>query len=278
MNQRTVRTPGRGTGKRERAVGKTVILVTAKQQTGNALQRRSGLTIFRWAASVFDFETGCFSTLCHAAASFLARYFEEEYQVDADVTIRALCNKTECRFGTWYSPVQTQNALRQAYSESCVGRFLQALLRNRSHNAMAQYSAVVVAGPDFHLLRPVPPQEVQWAMQHQRDVYTSGQLDSGGYTDGFYIGAPATVAHVLQRFWHFGQDLPTEWDYEHLVKVAFERHGLRRIISTVKFEKVRADVCVMWCRNPPRFRAACRRPPYMPEVVVRNKVRAMPGW
>ena len=36
-NQRTVRTPGRETGKRERAVGKTVILVTAKQQTGNAL-------------------------------------------------------------------------------------------------------------------------------------------------------------------------------------------------------------------------------------------------
>ena len=93
------------------------------------------------------------------------RYFKEEQQRDVDRRIRVLCNKTRCQFGRFYQPRQTQNAIRQAYSESQIGRFLtsQSAEGEANHNETARqrYAAVVVSGPDYYLLRPIPVAEVK---------------------------------------------------------------------------------------------------------------------
>ena len=84
---------------------------------------------------------------------------------------------------------------------------------------------------DFYLGLDVSLIDVRRSAESSRAVYTSAMSDRGnetlhGFTDGFYIGAPRPLATVLCRLdddalWRE----PGPYDYEQLLRSAFDLHG-----------------------------------------------------
>ena len=70
-------------------------------------------------------------------------FYEEYLQDDLDIDIEKLNKVANLKFRTNYTKQNTQNALRQMYSEYRVGLFLEKIKNN--------YDISIICGPDYYL-------------------------------------------------------------------------------------------------------------------------------
>ena len=62
-----------------------------------------------------------------------------------------------------------------------------------------------------------------------------------GYTNGFYIGAPHLLIKILKRYSILDKLLPTDADYEYLLKTVFTLNNIKQKTTDLKFFKVRSN-------------------------------------
>ena len=131
------------------------------------------------------------------------------------------------------------NEVRQMYSESRVGAFL-AKHKDR-------YASAVVCGSDFWIQSDIVLADVDRSVR-AHTVYTLGSNDMArgmshlkGYTNGFYIGQPSAIVHILSRYdmvrdlWH------ANMDYEVMLAAAFDRTHTTRMVTNLSQCKIRAN-------------------------------------
>ena len=158
---------------------------------------------------------------------------------------------TVCRFKTGpferagrplRKSVVVLNALRQLYSEEQVGEHLRRRLLD--------YDVAIVCGSDVYPALEVDVEDVRVAARTTSSVFTTVVQDAEGYTNGFYLGHPLPLSRTLRRW----EELPAlaaasplaHRDYERLLKAAFMRHHIRRLVTAMAFFKVRASGEVSW--------------------------------
>merc|ERR1719272_1608265 len=129
------------------------------------------------------------------------------------------------------------NSLRQLHMENRVAAHL------KSHGA--QYDVAVALSVDYYVATPIRLQHVHEAASANASsnptVYVTSVNDSGGYTDGFYIGLPSTLARVMGRFIDSFDIIITGHSaesYERLLKSAFLARGVLRRTTPLVFFKV----------------------------------------
>lgn len=130
-----------------------------------------------------------------------------------------------------YYPIQVINAVRQLYAESRVSDWL------RRHKT--DYDAVVVCGPDYFPVTSICIDDVKACMDNLDTVYTSDINDAQGYTNGFYIGHPEPIIKVMDRYKFIHEYMPCNKDYEYILKWAFEKHGIQRVVTYMRFFRIR---------------------------------------
>jgi hypothetical protein len=164
-------------------------------------------------------------------------YYEANKTLDVDVEAAALCSKVQCLYRPGYSEQTTRNAVRQLYSESRVGHFL-----NQNQD---QYDVAIVIGSDIYVPWDISMQDINRALtcstkaaagavecSTPREILITGNNDAGGVTNGFYVGAPAVVSAVMSRLYD-PDNFPEQEDYERQLKRSFERHSVvtRKLIN-----------------------------------------------
>lgn len=170
--------------------------------------------------------------LCGSDVSIIpATCLEQRSQHEVDKELDCLVAAGICKMRSDYTPKSIRNSLRQMYSEYRVGKWLE---ENQS-----RYKAAVVCGPDYYILNKLNMTEVDKSMCGGGCMYTSAVNDAGGYTNGFYIGSLSPMINILKRYEIINRLLPTNNDYEHLVKRAFEINGITRCVSDMLFLKIR---------------------------------------
>lgn len=160
-----------------------------------------------------------------------SNYFEETDQELIDIDIDLLCSKITCKIDK-YSDLTTRNAIRQMYSEYRVGLFVE---KNKN-----KYDSVIVCGPDYYLLTNINLEHVDNTIINPI-VYTASVNQGGGYTNGFYIGNPHSIIKILKRYEALKDNLPTEKDYEFLLKKSFDDNKVNTDVTDMLFYKIRAN-------------------------------------
>jgi hypothetical protein len=160
------------------------------------------------------------------------KYFEEETQTYIDAAIRdvLIAKRIDCRMRPDYTQPIVINALRQMYSEDKVGSFLE------KH---PEYECAIVCTADGYLINDINLDHVTQAIENK--VYTTVVNDAQGYTNGFYIGALPPLIKILKRFSSLERLLPTDKDYEYLLKKSFDWHNIERCVTDTYFLKIRSN-------------------------------------
>ena len=130
-----------------------------------------------------------------------------------------------------YNPIQVLNAVRQLYAESRVSDWL------RKHKT--EYDAVVVCGPDYFPVTSICIDDVKACMDKHDTVYTTDINDGQGYTNGFYIGHPEPIIKVMDRYRFIHEYMPSNKDYEYILKWGFDKHNIERIVTYMRFFRIR---------------------------------------
>ena len=144
-------------------------------------------------------------------------YRELEYsQVLAEQHI--FCRDVDCRFFK-----KTVGWQRQTYSiiSLVLERYVSEFLSTRSDNLS------VVLGTDFYVQNPLLT-DVERCLDDSNIVLICGNNPDEGFTDGFYVGAPKTLARITNRLnpMYFSPNfLPR--NYEAQLKEAFQRTGIK---------------------------------------------------
>jgi len=161
-------------------------------------------------------------------------FFEEKTQtsIDNDINNEITSKQINTRMRYDYVGDSVQNSLRQMYSENQVGLFLE---KNKN-----KYKCAIVCGPDYFLLSKIIIEDVKNSINNDH-VYTTQVNDAQGYTNGFYIGSLTPLIHILKRYTILELLLPTENDYEYLLKESFEIYKIQRIITDILFLKIRSN-------------------------------------
>jgi hypothetical protein len=164
-----------------------------------------------------------------------ANFIEEEKQVNIDLKIKKLVSEKNiiCKMRRDYTPTWIINSIRQMYSEEKVGNFL----KKNKH----KYKCAIVCGPDYFLLNQIKIIDIQDSIKNKNCVYTTRVNDAQGYTNGFYIGAPEPIIKITKRFSILDKLLPTDKDYEYLLKKTFEMKNVERKITETLFFKIRSS-------------------------------------
>ena len=163
--------------------------------------------------------------------------YEEIKQKKFDTYIHKRCKKTleHCKFHKAYDPATIKNALRQMYSESRIGRFLE---KNSTSDV------VVVCGPDYYIANDININHVNDAINS--DVVYTAQVNNGGggYTNGFYIGKPANITKITK--YRLDDYKSTNKDYEYMLKSAFDKYKVPHKFTDIVFFKIRKNGEVYW--------------------------------
>lgn len=164
-----------------------------------------------------------------------ADFIVEEKQKDIDSKINLLIKNKNivCKMRRDYTPTWIQNSIRQMYSEEKVGNFLE--------KNIDKYKCAIVCGPDYFLLNQVKILDIQNAIRNNNLVFTTRVNDAQGYTNGFYIGSLAPIIKILKRYSILDKLLPTDKDYEYLLKKTFEIKKVTRKITETFFFKIRSS-------------------------------------
>jgi len=165
-------------------------------------------------------------------------FFEEKTQsiIDNEINETITEKNIVCKMRYDYTNATIQNSLRQMYSEHQVGLFLEKNINN--------YKSAIICGPDYYLLNNVNIEDVKNSVNYDSVIYTTTVNDAQGYTNGFYIGALKPMVNILQRYSILHQLLPTDKDYEYLLKKSFEIYKIDRKITDMLFEKIRSNKTV----------------------------------
>lgn len=162
-------------------------------------------------------------------------FFEEKLQsaIDNDIKNTIVSKQIVCRMRYDYGRDAIQNSLRQMYSENQIGLFLE---QNTN-----KYKCAIVCGPDYFLLTDINLEDIKNSMNDENSVYTTRVNDAQGYTNGFYIGSLKPIIKILKRYSILEQLLPTNNDYEYLLKRSFEINNINRITTDTLFVKIRGN-------------------------------------
>lgn len=165
-------------------------------------------------------------------------YFEEETQdyIDSQISKKILDDSIKFRMRKDYPKKRIQNAIRQMYSEEKVGLFLE---KNQK-----EYDCAIVCNPDNYLLTNINMKHVHNCVNHKNIIYTTSVNDAQGFTNGFYIGSLNPMIKILKRFSILEKLLPTNKDYEYLLKKVFLMHKINRSVIGTKFVKIRSNKCI----------------------------------
>ena len=98
--------------------------------------------------------------------------------------------RVDVKVGRSMSTKGYMNAFRQLHTEMRVARFM----------ASSSHDVAIAAVPDLHLAKKIDAAELHRAASDPAVAFTTTVNDAGGYTNGFYIGQPKTLAKVLDRF------------------------------------------------------------------------------
>lgn len=106
-------------------------------------------------------------------------------------------------------------------------------------------TGVVALCGDFLPLNNLSVADVLEASNEPSTLLTSNQNDRFGFTDGFVAGNPLAVAKVLGRLddvlkGRLVNTTTTYGDFESGFKESFVHHGIRRVVTCMRFVKVRA--------------------------------------
>lgn len=170
-------------------------------------------------------------------------YNETTSQPTIDARVKTWCTPPACQlFGRW-STAARANAWRQLFIERRVGQFLK---QNR-----ARFDVAIVACADLYLTHDVRLADVVRAAGTADAIFTPNFRDhGGGFTDSYYIGRPDVIGTVLCRLNDVKSaplsEVPSGAAYELLLKAAFHKHGVSRIVTAQQFFKVRANRRVGW--------------------------------
>jgi hypothetical protein len=162
-------------------------------------------------------------------------FIEEKTQCDIDNEINNQITSKNiiCEMRHDYDKNTIINAIRQMYSEHQVGLFLEKYIND--------YKCAIVCGPDYYLLNNVNLEDIKNSINNDTIVYTTRVNDAQGYTNGFYIGSLKPIIKILKRYSILEQLLPTDKDYEYLLKKSFEINKINRIITDTLFVKIRSN-------------------------------------
>ena len=164
-----------------------------------------------------------------------SNFVEEEKQsyIDHKINNKISNENIICKMRKDYSKNQIINAIRQMYSEEIVGNFLLKHIND--------YKCAIVCGPDYFLLNNINLQHVRNSIGNNSSVYTTTVNDAQGFTNGFYIGALSPMIKILRRYSILKHLLPTNKDYEFLLKKTFEMYKINRLKTNMKFVKIRSN-------------------------------------
>jgi hypothetical protein len=161
--------------------------------------------------------------------------FEEMNQVDIDEKINEKISKDNiiAKMRNDYCINTIRNAMRQMFLEEQVGLFLEKNIKN--------YKSAIVCNSDIYFLNKINLGTIRDSMILQNSVFTSSLNDAEGYTNGFYIGSLEPLIKILKRFSILEKLLPTNHDYEYLLKQCFDMQNVTRIITEIDFVKIRSN-------------------------------------
>ena len=141
--------------------------------------------------------------------------------------------KKKCPWRKNYSKNNSNNALRQLYSEEQAGKFI---LKN-----IHSYDLALVLGPDYYYSQPINLNHLKSCLTNS-SVYAAVSNDAEGYTNGYYFGKPELISKVAIRFSYFDSwQCKLGRDYEKLFKYAFDFYKIERLPTNMIFFKIRAD-------------------------------------
>ena len=80
----------------------------------------------------------------------------------------------------------------------------------------------------------------------QNLVFLSRTQEISGFTNGYYIGSPHSVAKIMDRYSSFPDPNRTALSYENVLQRAFVNHRVRRADTEQVFFKVRNNGKVQW--------------------------------
>ena len=174
-------------------------------------------------------------TVKNNVAILNSTFLEEETQsfIDAIINENIKTEKIDVKMRGDYSKKNVTNSIRQMYAEEKIGNFLL--------NHTNDYKCAVVCGPDYYLLNNINLKHVTDSINNTSSVYTTTVNDGQGFTNGFYIGSLLPLTKILKRYSILTQLLPTDKDYEFLLKRAFDIHHIHRLITDTTFVKIRAN-------------------------------------
>jgi len=161
--------------------------------------------------------------------------FEEMNQTDIDAKIneKIIRDNIVIKMRCDYNESTIRNAMRQMFAEEQVGLFLEKNINN--------YKSAIVYNSDNYFLNKINLENIHNSISLNNSVYTSDLHDAQGYTNGFYIGSLEPLIKILKRFSILEKLLPTNYDYEYLLKQCFYIHNITRVITKMDFIKIRSN-------------------------------------
>ena len=162
-------------------------------------------------------------------------FYEEEKQsfIDENIKNKINSNNIQTIMRNDYSKNSILNSIRQMYSEEKIGDFL--------NNHKDNYDCAIICGPDYYLLNNINLEHINNSVNHYDSIYTTNVNDAQGYTNGLYIGSLHPLIKILKRFSILEKLLPTNKDYEYLLKKTFDMYNIKRLITDTKFLKIRSN-------------------------------------
>jgi hypothetical protein len=158
-------------------------------------------------------------------------FYEETKQTDLDLEINKLFDSGICKMRTDYTQEMIRNSIRQMYSEYRVGCFLE---KNKS-----QYKGAVICGPDYYIVNKLNINCNYFL--NNNEIYTTCVNDAQGITNGFYIGKIDALVPVLKRYNKIKEYLPTDKDYENVLKRSFDKNNIVCKKIDLLFLKIRSN-------------------------------------
>lgn len=158
-------------------------------------------------------------------------FYEEDKQSDLDIEIKKLYDMGICKMRNDYSNIEIINSVRQMYSEYKVGCFLE---KNKDN-----YKGAVICGPDYYIVNNLDINTDYFS--YDNTIYTTRVNDAQGITNGFYIGTINSLVPVLKRYENITEYLPTDKDYENILKRAFDKNNIICKKIDLLFVKIRSN-------------------------------------
>lgn len=156
---------------------------------------------------------------------------EEINQSELDLELDFLYKKGICNMRADYSAKTIRNSLRQMYSEYRVGTFLE---KNKNI-----YQGAIICGPDYYIMNKFVPTDDYF--KDDSCIYTTDVNNGNGYTNGFYVGKINPLVKILKRYEDIEQYLPTDKDYEYILKKSFILNSINCKKIDLVFVKIRSN-------------------------------------